>query len=79
MLSCYTLPSIYVNMILQGKKRREVIYADIHVVTAESRTFETILDDDRVEYAKLNHTNNNLSPKKDEATSDNYSNLVLNL
>ena len=60
--------------------QREVIYADIHVVTAESGKFETILDDDRVEYAKLNHNIKMASkiaapPKQEEDTSENCSNF----
>ena len=59
--------------------QREVIYADVDVVMAESCTFQTILDDDHVEYAKLNHNiqYTNLmaaSREPEEATSDNDSN-----
>ena len=35
--------------------QREVIYADMHMQSAESCKFGTILDDNQVEYAKLNH------------------------
>jgi hypothetical protein len=40
---------------MQDMNQREVVYADVHVVTAESRMVEMVLDDDRVEYAELNH------------------------
>ena len=61
--------------------QREVIYADVHVVTPESRTVEMILDDDRVEYAKLNIKTETktliaVSSKKNEATSKNSSNSI---
>ena len=52
MFSHYTLPIVHY---MQGINQREMIYADVHVVTAESCKFEAILDDDRIEYAKLNH------------------------
>ena len=68
---------------MQDMNQREVVYADVHVVTAESHAIEMVLDDDRVEYAELNHniktTLNALmavSPQKDEATSENYSNFI---
>ena len=63
--------------------QREVIYADVHVVTAESRTVEMVLDDDRVKYAELNHNIKTTAsmavsrnPKKDEATTENLSNFM---
>ena len=62
---------------MQDMNQREVVYADVHVVTAESRMVEMVLDDDRAEYTELNHnikaiTSMAISPKKDEATSENY-------
>ena len=63
--------------------QREVIYADVHVVTTESRMVEIVLDDDRVEYTELNHNikaptsmagSRNL--KKDKATTENLSNFM---
>ena len=63
--------------------QREVVYADVHVVTAEFRTVEMVLDDDRVEYAELNHNIKTTAskavsrnPKKDEATTENHSNFM---
>ena len=59
-----------------------MIYADVHVVTAESRMVEMVLDDDRVKYAELNHncsiktTHRAILPQKDEAISENYSNFI---
>ena len=55
--------------------RREVIYADIHVQSTESCKFGTLLDDNRVEYAKLNHSikvtkKMDAPPKQDEVTSN---------
>jgi hypothetical protein len=68
---------------MQDMNQREVVYADVHVVTAESRMVEMVLDDDRVEYATLNHniktankTSMAISPKQDEATAENYSNFI---
>lgn len=63
--------------------QREVIYTDVHVVTAESRTVEMVLDDDQVEYAELNHNIKattsmavSRNPKKDGATTENCSNFM---
>ena len=60
--------------------QREVIYADVDVVMAESYTFQTILDDDHVEYVKLNHniqTTNLMAASREQerATSNNDSNM----
>ena len=54
-----------------------MIYADIHVVTAESNRFETILDDDRIEYAELNHSikMTNKRAHRNMATSEDYGDL----
>ena len=53
-----------------------MIYADVHVVTAESNRFETILDDDRVEYAELNHSikEKNKRAQRNMVTSEDYGN-----
>ena len=60
--------------------QREVIYADVHVVTAESRTVEMVLDDDRLEYAELNYNIKTAASmavsEKDEATAENRSNFM---
>ena len=51
-----------------------MIYADVHVVTAESNRFETILDDDQVEYAELNHSikMTNKRSQRNMATSEDF-------
>ena len=50
-----------------------MIYADVDVAMVKSSTFPTILDDDQVEYTKLNHNvHKNFmasSPEQEEATS----------
>ena len=54
--------------------QREVIYADIHVQSAECCKFETLLDDDLVEYAKVNNLTSKVMdthPKQNEPTSEN--------
>ena len=63
--------------------QREVIYADVHVVTAESHTVEMVLDDGRVEYTELNHNikaatsmADSRDLKKDEATTENLGNFM---
>ena len=79
----YCTPIVVLCYYKQDMNQREVIYADVHVVTAESRTVEMVLDDDRVEYAQVNHdlkTRTSMAvsrdPKKDEATTENLSNVM---
>ena len=90
-VTCYTCVYYYLAseicthiMHVQDMNQREVIYADVHVVTAESHKVEMVLDDDRIEYAELNHINIKTTTsmavsrnsKKDEATTENLSNFM---
>ena len=58
---------------MQGKHQREVIYADINAVIAESSTVDALLRlDDQVEYAKLNYNlnKNQMAASPEEVASE---------